>query len=222
MYASPQMGQMPRTSITFKQREAPYSFLAPQTYMQAPPPGQYPPPPNGAGPRPSMPPTPIPAHAHPYYHQSPQRMSHDLSFPIDQPFNLRHSHSTSSCPVSDDDAPWAWWPTAWIRWRTCSSCAHGRWCRPRMMQGVVGHCLSVCFFFSAFCSEGLRSARSSGRLHGYCVLRAQRLAWCRLALSGCSANTVRTPSICSFDEPTLALVSIPHRFFSTKKMYCRR
>lgn len=88
MYASPQMGQMPRTSLNFKQRLAPYSFLAPQTYMQAPP-GQYPPPPNGAGPRPSMPPTPIPAHAHPYYHQSPQRMSHDLSFPIDQ-FNLRH------------------------------------------------------------------------------------------------------------------------------------
>lgn len=38
-----------------------------------PPPGAYPPPPNG-GPRPSMPPTPIPAHAHPYYHQSPQSM----------------------------------------------------------------------------------------------------------------------------------------------------
>lgn len=38
-----------------------------------PPPGTYPPPPNGAGPRPSMPPTPIPSHAHPFYHQSPQR-----------------------------------------------------------------------------------------------------------------------------------------------------
>lgn len=46
-------------------------LLAPAAYMQ-PPPGTYPPP-NGAGPRPSMPPTPIPSHAHPYYHQSPQR-----------------------------------------------------------------------------------------------------------------------------------------------------
>lgn len=53
---SPGMGQMP----------------PPQAYMPGPPPpGPYPPP-NGAGPRPSMPPTPIPAHAHPYYHQSPQ------------------------------------------------------------------------------------------------------------------------------------------------------
>lgn len=42
--------------------------------MQPPPPGAYPPPPNGGAPRPSMPPTPIPSHAHPYYHQSPQRM----------------------------------------------------------------------------------------------------------------------------------------------------
>lgn len=51
---SPAMGQMP----------------PPGAYM-SPPPG-YPPPPNGAQ-RPSMPPTPIPAHAHPYYHhQSPQ------------------------------------------------------------------------------------------------------------------------------------------------------
>lgn len=40
-----------------------------------PPPGAYPPPPQSGGPRPSMPPTPIPAHAHPYYQQSPQRMT---------------------------------------------------------------------------------------------------------------------------------------------------
>jgi len=160
--------------------------------MQAPPPGQYPPPPNGAGPRPSMPPTPIPAHAHPYYHQSPQRMSHDLSFSLFIQFT---SHSPPSCPVSDDDAPawWAWWPTARLRWRTCSSCAHGRRCRPRMMQGLL--VTVVCLFlFSAFCSEGLCSACNSG-LHGYCVRRARRLAWCSLALSHCSANAVRTPSI---------------------------
>ncbi|PSS19953.1 hypothetical protein PHLCEN_2v3126 [Hermanssonia centrifuga] len=56
MYPGTPMGQMP----------------PPQAYM-APPPGSYPPPPNGTGPRPSMPPTPIPSHAHPYYHQSPQR-----------------------------------------------------------------------------------------------------------------------------------------------------
>lgn len=48
--------------------------IAPQQYMAGPPPpGAYGPPPNSAG-RPSMPPTPIPGHAHPYYHQSPQRM----------------------------------------------------------------------------------------------------------------------------------------------------
>jgi hypothetical protein len=80
---TPQMGQMPRTYMdsNFKHWTL-NTFSAPQSYMQAPPPGQYPPPPNGAGPRPSMPPTPIPAHAHPYYHQSPQRMSHDFSFTV--------------------------------------------------------------------------------------------------------------------------------------------
>ena len=89
-----------------------------------------------------------------------------------------------------------------------------------MTQEVVSHCcLSV--FFSAFCSEGLRSARSSG-LHGYCVWRACRLGRCSLALSKCTANAVRTPSIRSFDAPTLALVSIPTVCFPTKKMYCRR
>ncbi|EGN99245.1 hypothetical protein SERLA73DRAFT_160712 [Serpula lacrymans var. lacrymans S7.3] len=53
-------------------------------YMQPPPPGSYPAPPNGAGPRPSMPPTPIPAHAHPYYHQSPQ-MQHAVPYPMMMP-----------------------------------------------------------------------------------------------------------------------------------------
>jgi hypothetical protein len=73
MYASPQMGQMPRAYQNYNVKHWTLNaFPAPQSYMQAPPPGQYPPPPNGAGPRPSMPPTPIPAHAHPYYHQSPQ------------------------------------------------------------------------------------------------------------------------------------------------------
>ncbi|KDQ59277.1 hypothetical protein JAAARDRAFT_154623 [Jaapia argillacea MUCL 33604] len=64
MYASPSMGQMP-----------------PQAYMQPPPPGPYPPPPNSAGPRPSMPATPIPSHAHPYYHQSPQ-LQHAIPYPM--------------------------------------------------------------------------------------------------------------------------------------------
>ena len=42
--------------------------------FMGPPPGAYPPP-NGNGPRPSLPPTPVPAHAHQYpYHQSPQSM----------------------------------------------------------------------------------------------------------------------------------------------------
>ncbi|KAF8896389.1 hypothetical protein BD779DRAFT_1495640 [Infundibulicybe gibba] len=69
MYASPSMGQMP----------------PPQAYMP-PPPGAYPP--NGNGPRPSMPPTPIPAHAHahthPYYHQSPQ-LQHAVPYPMMMP-----------------------------------------------------------------------------------------------------------------------------------------
>ena len=66
------------------------AFSAPQAYMQAPPPGQYPMQ-NGAGPRPSMPPTPIPAHAHPYYHQSPQRRAHFSFRAIDQ---VIHSNPT--------------------------------------------------------------------------------------------------------------------------------
>lgn len=73
---SPGMGQMPRRFYlsTFKKRFINTgSDIAPQGYMP-PPPGAYPPPPNGAGPRPSMPPTPIQANAHPYYHQSPQRI----------------------------------------------------------------------------------------------------------------------------------------------------
>ncbi|EIN04841.1 hypothetical protein PUNSTDRAFT_47123 [Punctularia strigosozonata HHB-11173 SS5] len=64
MYAAP-MGQMP----------------PPQAYMQPPPPGSYPAPPNGAGHRPSMPPTPIPAHAHAYYQPSPQRTP--VAVPVD-------------------------------------------------------------------------------------------------------------------------------------------
>ncbi|CAL1716363.1 unnamed protein product [Somion occarium] len=68
MYPTTPMGQMPRFG------------------MPPPPPGTYPPPPNGAGPRPSMPPTPIPshAHAHPYYHQSPQ-LQHAVPYPMMMP-----------------------------------------------------------------------------------------------------------------------------------------
>ncbi|KAF7799771.1 hypothetical protein EIP86_011013 [Pleurotus ostreatoroseus] len=64
MYPGTPMGQMP-----------------PQPYM--PPPGAYPTPPNGA-PRPSMPPTPIPSHAHPYYAQSPQ-LQHAVPYPMMMP-----------------------------------------------------------------------------------------------------------------------------------------
>lgn len=66
MYAPPGMGQMP-----------------PQAYMQAPP-GTYPSPANGAGPRQSMPPTPIPQHAHSYYHQSPQ-LQHAVPYQMMMP-----------------------------------------------------------------------------------------------------------------------------------------
>lgn len=182
--------------------------------MQAPPPGQYPPPPNGAGPRPSMPPTPIPAHAHPYYHQSPQRMSNDLSFPSFIQFTL---HSSPSCPVSDDDAPawWAWWPTSRLRWRTCSPCTHGRRCRPRMMQEVVSRCCLSVFFY--FLLEGLVLCVHL-RVPWLLVWRPRRLAWCSLALSHCFANAVRTPSMSSFDAPTPALVSTPIVCFPAKNV----
>jgi hypothetical protein len=74
MYASPSMGQMPRElyALSTTDDSLTFRFIAPGAYM-APPPGAYPPP-NGAGPRPSMPPTPIPGHAHPYYQPSPQSM----------------------------------------------------------------------------------------------------------------------------------------------------
>ncbi|KAH7930135.1 hypothetical protein BV22DRAFT_1001233 [Leucogyrophana mollusca] len=67
MYAASPMPQMP-----------------PPQYMPQPPHGAYPPPPNGAVPRASMPPTPIPAHAHQYYHQSPQ-MQHAVPYPMMMP-----------------------------------------------------------------------------------------------------------------------------------------
>ncbi|KAF6757278.1 hypothetical protein DFP72DRAFT_252604 [Ephemerocybe angulata] len=64
---SPAMGQMP----------------PPGAYM-SPPPGAYPPPPNGAQ-RPSMPPTPIPAHAHPYYHHQSPQMQHAVPYQMMMP-----------------------------------------------------------------------------------------------------------------------------------------
>ncbi|CAK5268526.1 unnamed protein product [Mycena citricolor] len=79
MYASAQMGQMP----------------PPQAYMQ-PPPGAYPPP-NGAAHRPSMPPTPIPAHAHPYYHQSPQPHAVPYQMMMQQPTG--HPYDGSQVPM---------------------------------------------------------------------------------------------------------------------------
>lgn len=75
MYVPP-MGQMPRKLDPRNATAQPgYIFFpAPQPGAYMPPPGGYPPPPHaGQQARPGMPPTPIPAHAHPYYHQSPQR-----------------------------------------------------------------------------------------------------------------------------------------------------
>jgi PAB1-binding protein PBP1 len=78
---SPGMGQMP----------------PPQGYMP-PPPGAYPPPPNGAG-RPSMPPTPIQANAHPYYHQSPQ-LQHAYPMMMPPPPNIPpHGYEGGPPPV---------------------------------------------------------------------------------------------------------------------------
>ena len=47
---------------------------------------------------------------------------------------IHFCYSPSSRPISDDDASswWTWWPTTWLRWRTCTACAHGR-CWPPMM-----------------------------------------------------------------------------------------
>ena len=93
---SPGMGQMPRKFhyICFSREGRQCELildriLAPQGYMP-PPPGAYPPPPNGAGPRPSMPPTPIQANAHPYYHQSPQRMIHFDQYSGKMMFTILH------------------------------------------------------------------------------------------------------------------------------------
>ena len=64
-----------------------------------PPPGTYPPPPSGQAPRPSVPPTPIPAHAHPYYHHSPQCMPLLLIR-----VNCSHYDSTTRRSIPHDDA----------------------------------------------------------------------------------------------------------------------
>lgn len=84
--------------------------------MAPPQPGQYPPPPNGAGPRPPMPSTPIQSHAHPYYQQSPQRMvsyeqynskmftmptvQHAVPYPImmPPPSNMPHPYEGGPAP----------------------------------------------------------------------------------------------------------------------------
>ncbi|KXN84754.1 hypothetical protein AN958_12181 [Leucoagaricus sp. SymC.cos] len=50
-----------------------------------PPPGAYPPPPNGATSRPSMPPTPIPAQAHPYYHHQSPQLQHAVPYSMMMP-----------------------------------------------------------------------------------------------------------------------------------------
>ncbi|KDR76155.1 hypothetical protein GALMADRAFT_139891 [Galerina marginata CBS 339.88] len=105
---SPAMGQMPRTSsplaappvFLFFAQEPMHNLTAPQAYMQPPPPGVYPPPPpNGAGgPRPSMPPTPIPSHAHPYYHQSPQ-LQHAYPMMMPPPPNIPpHAYEGGPAP----------------------------------------------------------------------------------------------------------------------------
>ncbi|KAH9838493.1 uncharacterized protein C8Q71DRAFT_751533 [Rhodofomes roseus] len=81
MYPGAPMGQMP----------------PPQAYMQQAPPG-YPVPPNGAGHRPSMPPTPIPSHAHPYYQQSPQ-LQHAVPYQMMMPPpGPHHSYDPSQAP----------------------------------------------------------------------------------------------------------------------------
>ncbi|KAG1719146.1 hypothetical protein EDB19DRAFT_1787389 [Suillus lakei] len=67
MYAASPMPQMPRAA----------TIHATTTW-------HVPSPPNGAGPRPSMPPTPIPSHAHAYYHQSPQ-IQHAVPYPMMMP-----------------------------------------------------------------------------------------------------------------------------------------
>lgn len=61
-------------------------------------------PPNGAGPRPSVPPSPV--HAHPFYQQSPQReFSLSCSLYHDK-LNTDVYESATCCPVPHDDASW--------------------------------------------------------------------------------------------------------------------
>ena len=108
-----------------------------------PPPGAYPAP-NGGGPRPSMPPTPIPSHAHPYYAQSPQSTPH-LSCPAYIPSYPNFAPSAPRRPVPDDDAASRRArrrPAASIRGRPSAPGADGR---ARVRNAVAGE------FSCAFC-----------------------------------------------------------------------
>ncbi|KAF9052401.1 hypothetical protein BDZ89DRAFT_1088489 [Hymenopellis radicata] len=85
MYAPPGM-QMPRTSFT------PSSLYAASRNVPAST--------NGAGPRQSMPPTPIPQHAHTYYHQSPQ-LQHAVPYQMmmpPPPPNVPHGYEGAPTP----------------------------------------------------------------------------------------------------------------------------
>lgn len=100
--------------------------------MQQPPPG-YAVPPNG-GPRPSMPPTPIPSHAHPYYQQSPQCA---YLARVTLLLMLTCSSSATCCPVPDDDASPR---TASLRPLAGPACTNG-WCWPCLsLSCLTGHC----------------------------------------------------------------------------------
>lgn len=108
-------------------------LIAPQAYMQQAPPGYAVP--NGAGPRPSMPPTPIPSHAHPYYQQSPQcaYLAHVTLLPM-----LIFPFSATCCSLPDDDA--SPWTAPLLRPLAGPACTNG-WCWPRLsLSCLAGHC----------------------------------------------------------------------------------
>ena len=136
---------------------------------QAPPPGAYPIPPNGAGPRPSMPPTPIPSHAHPYYQQSPQRTCH-AQFTV--ALVLIHFSSATRCSLPDDDASPG--TPALIRPLSSSACTNG-WCWS-CLSPLLATCRCVCSYCLPRCSllstmwRSLRCSVTRARCMVSCVL----------------------------------------------------
>ncbi|KIJ50986.1 hypothetical protein M422DRAFT_44208 [Sphaerobolus stellatus SS14] len=104
-FLSPMHYQMPPNGHPMYGPPPNMGGMPPQQYMQhPPPPGAYAPPPPGPPPsnngRGSMPPTPMPPHAHAYaYHPSPQ-LSHAVPYPMmmPPPPNAPHNYENNGPP----------------------------------------------------------------------------------------------------------------------------